>query len=114
MFAVKSLFSTSSFAFTFQPSTPLYNSAGNKYALQSGKHLFSFSLLDETRRYSLCVPDERDLRFASTVSNMNPRNTILKDHYKDKIPGDQSIEHLKNCFLSSTAMGDVRNGGRSC
>jgi len=26
---------------------------------------------------NLCVPAERDLRFASTGSNYNPRNTIM-------------------------------------
>jgi hypothetical protein len=28
---------------------------------------------------NLCVPDERDLRFASTGSNFNPRNTQCMD-----------------------------------
>ena len=29
--------------------------------------------------YNLCVPGERDLRFASTGSNYNPRNTQCMD-----------------------------------
>ena len=51
---------------------------------------------------NICVPDERDLRFASTGSNFNPRNTpcifvvkIFAFLDLEQISGDFEIEHFE-------------------
>jgi len=55
----------------------------------------------------ICVPDERDLRFASTGSNFNPRNTtcipvvnIFAFLDLEQISVDFEIEHFETASIA--------------